>query len=105
MPTPQECHEKIRVLSQEAGAQVKQLGKDNDLVERIKKEPYFSPIHSKLDELLEPSTFIGRAPQQVILCVPIHVCTFRLMWFLTSSGGHIFECRGSTSTETLSGQN
>ena len=29
----QECHERIRVLSQEAGAQVKQHGRDNDLVE------------------------------------------------------------------------
>ena len=76
MPTPQECHEKIRVLSQEAGAQVKQLGKDNDLVDRIKKEPYFSPIHSKLGELLEPSTFIGRAPQQVIASYYLCSCTY-----------------------------
>jgi len=59
------CHEKIRVLSHEAGAQVKQHGKDNDLVERIKADAYFKPIIAELDELLDAKTFIGRAPQQV----------------------------------------
>lgn len=61
----QECHEHVRVLSQEAGEQVKQHGRDNDLVERIKLSQYFSPIHTHLDNLLDPATFIGRAPQQV----------------------------------------
>ncbi|XP_076235597.1 adenylosuccinate lyase [Calliopsis andreniformis] len=61
----QVCHEKIRVLSHEAGAQVKQHGLDNDLVDRIKNDPYFSPILSRLDSLLDPSTFVGRAPEQV----------------------------------------
>lgn len=59
------CHEEIRVLSQLAGAEVKQLGKDNDLVERIRQSKYFEPIKGELEELLDPSTFIGRAPQQV----------------------------------------
>ncbi|XP_043251571.1 adenylosuccinate lyase isoform X2 [Colletes gigas] len=62
----QVCHEKIRVLSQEAGAEVKQHGRDNDLVERIVKDPYFAPIHDSLDKILDPSTFVGRAPQQVV---------------------------------------
>ncbi|KAL6254685.1 hypothetical protein P5V15_013992 [Pogonomyrmex californicus] len=61
----QVCHEKIRVLAQQAGAQVKQHGLDNDLVERIMNDSYFTPILSQLDDLLEPSTFIGRAPEQV----------------------------------------
>lgn len=61
----QVCHEKIRVLSHEAGAQVKKLGKDNDLVERIKADPYFAPILSQLDTILDASTFIGRCPDQV----------------------------------------
>ncbi|KAG8518128.1 Adenylosuccinate lyase [Galemys pyrenaicus] len=61
----QDCHEKIRVLSQQAAAVVKQEGGDNDLIERIQADPYFSPIHSQLDRLLEPSSFTGRAPQQV----------------------------------------
>lgn len=54
------------MLSQEAGAQVKQHGLDNDLVDRIRKDPYFKPILSQLDALLDPSTFVGRAPQQVV---------------------------------------
>lgn len=62
----QECHERIRVLSRESGAVVKEQGGDNDLVDRIKSCEYFSPIHSKLDAILDASTFIGRAPQQVI---------------------------------------
>lgn len=61
----QVCHEKIRVLSHEAGAQVKKLGKDNDLVERIKADPYFAPILNQLDSILDASTFIGRCPDQV----------------------------------------
>lgn len=59
------CHEKIRVLSHEAGAQVKKFGKDNDLVERIKADPYFAPILNQLHEILDANTFIGRCPDQV----------------------------------------
>uniref|UniRef100_A0A336KCM1 Adenylosuccinate lyase n=1 Tax=Culicoides sonorensis TaxID=179676 RepID=A0A336KCM1_CULSO len=62
----QECHEKIRVLSQEAGAQVKQRGQDNDLIERVKADPYFAPIMNDLNELLNPSSFTGRAADQVV---------------------------------------
>ncbi|XP_017111660.1 adenylosuccinate lyase [Drosophila elegans] len=61
----QVCHEKIRVLSQEAGAQVKQHGKDNDLVDRVRKDPYFSPILEQLDTILDATTFTGRASDQV----------------------------------------
>ena len=61
----QECHEKLRVLSHQAGYVVKMEGKDNDLVERIKGDPYFDPILPNLEKLLDPTTFVGRAPQQV----------------------------------------
>lgn len=61
----QVCHEKIRVLSHEAGAQVKQHGKDNDLIARVKADKYFEPIISQLNKILDASTFIGRAPEQV----------------------------------------
>ncbi|PWA33186.1 hypothetical protein CCH79_00013667 [Gambusia affinis] len=62
----QDCHEKIRVLSQEAAAVVKQEGGDNDLLARVQRDPYFTPVLGQLDALLDPSTFIGRAPQQVV---------------------------------------
>jgi adenylosuccinate lyase len=61
----QECHEKIRTLSQKAAERVKMDGLDNDLVERVKNDPYFTPIVNKLDVLLDSKTFIGRAPEQV----------------------------------------
>ncbi|CAG8629531.1 4242_t:CDS:2, partial [Ambispora leptoticha] len=61
----QVCHEEIRVLSHQAARQVKEEGGENDLIERIKKNEYFKPIWEELDNLLDPKTFIGRAPQQV----------------------------------------
>ena len=61
----QEVHEAIRVLSHEAAAEVKQHGRDNDLIERVKRDAFFAPIHAQLPALLDPSTFTGRAPEQV----------------------------------------
>ncbi|KAH6904407.1 adenylosuccinate lyase [Coprinopsis sp. MPI-PUGE-AT-0042] len=61
----QEAHEKIRVLSHEAGHQVKHLGLENDLIDRVRADPYFEPIKAELETLLEPKSFIGRAPEQV----------------------------------------
>lgn len=61
----QEAHEKIRVHSHAAGHVVKVDGKDNDLIERIKADPFFQPIIDQLPKLLEPRTFVGRAPEQV----------------------------------------
>ncbi|GMF72315.1 unnamed protein product [Aspergillus oryzae] len=53
------------VLSHQAADNVKKHGKDNDLLERIRRTEFFNPILGELDTLLEPSTFVGRAPQQV----------------------------------------
>lgn len=61
----QECHEKIRVLSHQAARVVKEEGGENDLIERVRKDAYFAPIADRLDVLLDPSSFTGRAPQQV----------------------------------------
>lgn len=61
----QETHEEIRVLSHEAAFVVKGEGGQNDLIERIRRTKFFEPIWEELDSLLEPSTFIGRAPEQV----------------------------------------
>jgi len=61
----QELHEAIRVYSMEAGAVVKGEGKPNDLLERIAKDDLFKPVHDKLDQLVDPILFVGRAPEQV----------------------------------------
>ncbi|KAK9481328.1 L-Aspartase-like protein [Lipomyces japonicus] len=60
----QEVHEQIRVLSHQAARVVKEEGGDNDLIARVKNTKYFQPIWDELDKLLDPSTFVGRAPQQ-----------------------------------------
>jgi adenylosuccinate lyase len=61
----QELHELIRVHSMSAGAVVKGEGKPNDLMERIAKDPAFAAVHFKLDSMIDPKLFVGRAPQQV----------------------------------------
>lgn len=61
----QEVHEAIRLHSMEAARQVKEHGRPNDLVDRIRADPTFAPVHTELDRLLDPSTFVGRAPDQV----------------------------------------
>ena len=61
----QELHEKIRVHSMAAAKKVKEEGKPNDLIDRIKEDKAFAPIHDKLDLILKPENFIGRASQQV----------------------------------------
>ena len=59
----QTLHEKIRQHSQAAGNRVKIEGRENDLLERLRRDPDFAQL--PLDELLQPQAFIGRAPQQV----------------------------------------
>ena len=61
----QVCHEKIRVLAQTAGCSVKRDGLDNDLMDRIRADPYFQPVWEELEDLMDPGTFVGRAPEQV----------------------------------------
>lgn len=62
----QELHERIRVHSMDAAMQVKKFGKDNDLIERIKSDPAFAAISDKIDSILNPVNFIGRAKEQTI---------------------------------------
>ena len=59
----QKLHEKIRRHSYAAAAQVKQAGKPNDLIDRLKSDPAFSRVDFKAT--LNPKNYIGRAPQQV----------------------------------------
>jgi adenylosuccinate lyase len=59
----QELHEQIRVHSLAAGRQVKELGLQNDLIERLRTDPAFTGVD--LDSALEARRYIGRAPEQV----------------------------------------
>ncbi len=59
----QDLHELIRKHSLDAAAEVKQQGKPNDLLERLRKESAFSKVN--LQDVMDASRYIGRAPQQV----------------------------------------
>jgi adenylosuccinate lyase len=61
----QECHEKIRILSVAAARVVKEEGRENDLLDRIRADSYFESIWNKLEDLTDEKTFIGRASEQV----------------------------------------
>jgi adenylosuccinate lyase len=61
----QELHERIRVLSMEAGAQVKVKGKDNDLMDRILADNTFDLSKEELKDILNPAKYTGRSAEQV----------------------------------------
>lgn len=61
----QDLHEAIRVHSMEAGKRVKLEGLDNDLLERIVKDPIFGLSSDDISKLLNPRDYIGRSPEQV----------------------------------------
>ena len=61
----QELHEKIRVYSMEAGKQVKEYGKPNDLVDRIANDTSFGLTKEEIMKALNPDNLCGRAPRQV----------------------------------------
>jgi len=60
----QELHEKIRVLSMEAGKNVKEKGLENNLLELIAADPSFNMSLDDLKNAMEPSKYIGRAKEQ-----------------------------------------
>lgn len=61
----QELHERIRVLSQEAGYSVKELGQSNNLIDLMAADPIFGMTKEELSAHLDPSAYIGRCPEQV----------------------------------------
>jgi adenylosuccinate lyase len=69
----QEAHERVRGHSQAAALRVKSEGQPNDLITRIQTDPFFAPIHAELEALLDPATFVGRAPGQVHHFLNTHV--------------------------------
>ena len=62
----QELHEKIRVHAQAAGMRVKSEGLENDLIERLRADDAFAPVHHLLteDQLLDPMKYVGRSVEQ-----------------------------------------
>ena len=61
----QKLHERIRVLSQEAGYHVKELGQPNNLIDLMAADPVFRMSREEMCAHLDPSAYIGRCPEQV----------------------------------------
>ncbi len=61
----QEMHEAIRELSMQAGAHVKQEGRENDLIQLIAADDRFGMSLEDLEKNLKPELYVGRAPRQV----------------------------------------
>ena len=61
----QEMHERIRTLSMEAGRNVKEEGKENNLLELIAADPAFNMSLEELQRTMDPSQYVGRSKEQV----------------------------------------
>ncbi|MBU3806459.1 MAG: adenylosuccinate lyase [Candidatus Fournierella pullistercoris] len=61
----QELHEKLRLHSLAAAAQVKEEGKPNDLIARVAQDESFGLSLEELEAVLVPEKFTGRSAQQV----------------------------------------
>jgi adenylosuccinate lyase len=61
----QRLHERIRVHSMDAAERVTNGDGENDLIARIRNDKALAAVRDKLDELLRPESFVGRAPEQV----------------------------------------
>ena len=48
-----------------AAERVKSEGAENDLLQRIRGDEAFAAVRERLDEIVRPALFVGRAPQQV----------------------------------------
>ncbi len=62
----QTLHEVIRAHAQAAAARVKQEGLENDLLERLAADPAIPLSSEEVHAALDPSHFVGRAPQQIV---------------------------------------
>jgi adenylosuccinate lyase len=59
----QDVHERIRTHSLAAAGRVKAGDGTNDLIDRLRADPAFARVD--FDAVLDPSRFVGRAPEQV----------------------------------------
>jgi adenylosuccinate lyase len=61
----QDAHERIRKHSQEAARAMKEGADHNDLLDRLAKDKEWNVPIREMRDALDPSDFVGRAPQQV----------------------------------------
>jgi adenylosuccinate lyase len=75
----QDLHERIRIHSHAAAAEIK-AGGESDLRDRIRHDPAFAAVAGRLDELLDGSRFVGRAPEQVAEFIAEEVDPLLELW-------------------------
>lgn len=85
----QELHEAIRVHSMEAARRIKTEGADNDLLGRIKADPAFAAIAGRIDDLVDPVKFVGRAPQQTEEYIREHIAPILALYDYELSGASV----------------
>lgn len=61
----QQLHEQIRILSMEAGRNVKEEGKENNLLDLIAEDEMFPFTREELDIAMDASKYVGRSKEQV----------------------------------------
>jgi adenylosuccinate lyase len=59
----QALHERIRVHALAAAERLKEGAAENDLIDRLRRDPAFPPLD--FEKVMEPRQFVGRAPRQV----------------------------------------
>ena len=69
----QALHEEIRKMSMEAGRRVKEEGKENNLIYLIAENPRFHQSPKDLEDVLDPSKYVGMAPVQTEIFIENHV--------------------------------
>ena len=74
----QDLHEQIRQHSLAAAEQVKQHGRPNDLLDRLKQNPSFQAV--RWQEVLNPAQFTGRAAEQTAEFIGCVVGPIRLRY-------------------------
>ncbi len=83
----QELHEAIRVHSQAAGMEVKEHGRENDLLDRLAGDPVVNMTRNELEQILNLREFVGRAPEQVVEFISEEIDPV-LMRFSDKLGAH-----------------
>ena len=85
----QELHEAIRVNSMEAARMIKTEGRDNDLLDRLKADPAFAKVADKIDSLVDPRKFVGRAPEQTEEFIREHISPILAMYDYELTGASV----------------
>ena len=85
----QELHEAIRVNSMEAARMIKTEGRDNDLLDRLKADPAFARVADKIDSLVDPRKFVGRAPEQTEEFIREHISPILAMYDYELTGASV----------------